>query len=601
MKWSLPSYRAVPLVLGLVLAVASAAAQALKLPLEYRHLLADDTKLNYQSVSGVPISQTEGTPPGSNGLQPNGNESTGVFVTPTPGQFRGFLSLGAIPGLSQAEWIAVSNSPTLTAGTTTFGSLVAEQMRRPRAVAPAVPGGVIILRQAWVGMPYLARQVSFAFGQVITPPAVNESGGLLGVGLASSYWLPEPYTTNGHTNSGYYWSPHAQLVYAIQPGPVQITWVKASPYNATPSYTNVNGTVSFRTNGANIFLLYTEKYVVSGSAIKPPRKMYWTEKSFQNIGRPVRVPTARVGAVNIVYNNSFPRTVDAEFDGVGNTSPTEGSNNNTLKELRTLWFDQQVGNIYAYNAEGRVFVELLGDLRQDGQTYQQLGTEIVDVSKQAIPEDVTIELGERIVPPVGGSLAELYPEPLQQGLSGNFAYQRSLEGATRPELYAIRETFNLNDYLIHWMEDGEAGLQWPKLFGRYRLAWPQDVARYSHYIRPPATTDAEAAATAVKLEPENAPNIEYQDALDRPRAKFTPDFKFYTWLDAQYPVHRTLLRYVSGENVAFERVFSWYAGSLRETNFVGSGIAGDARRVITNLTAWNSLSSRFERPAGPPT
>ena len=113
-------------------------------------------------------------------------------------------------------------------------------------------------------------------------------------------------------------------------------------------------------------------------------------------------------------------------------------------------------------------------------------------------------------------------------------------------------------------------------------------------MRPPAATEDEAAKTAVVLQPENAPNIEYQDALDRPRAKFTPDFKFFTWLDAQYPVHRTLLRYVSGERIAFERVFSWYDASLRTTNFVGGSIATVAQNIVTGLDAWNPDANRFD-------
>ncbi|MCZ7640524.1 MAG: LamG domain-containing protein [Verrucomicrobia bacterium] len=145
---------------------------------------------------------------------------------------------------------------------------------------------------------------------------------------------------------------------------------------------------------------------------------------------------------------------------------------------------------------------------------------------------------------------------MQQGVGSEFAYLHSVASVLRPELYAIKETFNLNDYLVHWLEEGEAALRWPKLFGRYRLVWPADLAKYSHYVRPPAATDAEAAQTAVLMDPENAPTIEYQDALDRPRARFTPELKFYTWLNASYPVHRTLLRYVSGENIGFERVLS---------------------------------------------
>lgn len=583
MKWSLHSFRALPLVLGLLAGAVGAQAQLI-LPLEFRHVLTNDSRLNFQSQAGVPISTTAGTPPGSNGQQPTANESAGSFATATPKQFQGLVSFGAVSGLKQADWQAVSNSPVLQAGTTPLNASVADQMRLPRAAA-MLPGGMIILRRAAVGLPFVSRQVSFAFGQVVPPPEVNESGGLLAGPNAASYWLPEPHTSTGHTNSGYYWSPHARLVYAIQPGPMQITWAKAVPYGAgnLPAYTNPGGGASFRTNGANIFLLYTHNYLVSGSAFKPPRKMYWTQKGFQNVGKPIAVPPARVGGVNIVYNSNFPRVVAQEFQGIGSSSPTDGTTNAPLPELRTLWYEEQQNVIYAYNQEGRVFVELLGDLRQDGQTHAPLGTEIVDVIKQPLPQDVTVELGERIIPPEGGSLEELVPEPLNQGIGLNFAFRHNTAGVGGVEYYATRETVNVNDYLIHWMETGEAGLLWPKLFGRYALVWPTDVAQYSLYVRPEVATETEAQATSVAIDPENAPVIEYQDPLDQPRAKFTPDLRFYTYLVPEQPVHRTLLRYTGGENIGFERVFSWLVGNLRTTNFASSSIA-------TNLSAWNGTT-----------
>lgn len=583
MNWFMPSFRAAFLTLGLVAGAMGARAQ-LVLPLEFRHVLTNDTKLNFQSQAGVPISTTVGSPPGSNGQQPTANESFGSFATPTAKQFQNLLSLGAVPGLKQADWIAVSNSPTLQAGVTPLNASVADQMRLPRGES-TLPGGMIILRRAAVGMPYLSRQVSFAFGQVIPPPSVNEKGELLPGPNAGSYWLPEPHASTGHTNAGYYWSPHARLIYAIQPGPMQITWAKAEPFNTgnLPAYSNPGGGASFRTNGANIFLLYTENYLVSGSASKAPRKIYWTQESFRNVGKPVAVPTARVGAVNIVYNNNFPKTVPTvdAFRAIGQSSPADGSTNAALVELRTLWYEQ--GSLLAYNREGRVFVELLGDLREDGQTYQPLGTEIVDVSKQAIPQDVEVELGERVVPPEGGTLEELDPEPLIQVSGQLFAFQRNIPGTDKVELYATRETRNLNDYLVHWMETGEASLKWPKLFGRYQFAWPREVTKYSLYVRPAVTTEDEAKLTAVPLHPEHAPTIDYQDPLDAPRAKLTPDNRFYSFLNATYPAHRTLLRFTAGDNIAFERVFSWLDGNLRTTNFVASSVA-------TNLSAWNGTT-----------
>ncbi len=573
------------------------AAAQVALPIQFRRIEQGETWINYQSRAGVPISGTVGVPGGSDGRQPTSNESTGIPTPPTPGQFRGLMSYGAVPGLSLARWQSVSNSATLKAGATPFSGAVAVEMDRPRGLDGNTV--VLVMRRAEIGAPFLSREVSFNFGSVVSPPIKDEQGVLLPGETSTTYWLPEPYSTNNHSNAGYYWSRHARLLYAIQPGPIFITWRKAVPYTAAtkPTYVNPNGPASFQTNGANIFLLYTEQYVVSGSPAKPPRKMYWTQKSFQTTGKAILVPTARVGAVNIVYNNSFPRTVTEEFEGVGTTSPAEGNNQNELSELRTMWYEQQQGSIYAYNAEGRVFVELLGDLRSDGETYIPLGTEIVDVIKQPVPEDVTVELGERIIPPPEGDLAQLYPEPIQSPFGNSFAFRHSIDGAPRQQYFATRETLNLNDYFIHWMEEGEAGLQWPKHFGRYRLVWPSDVARYSHYVRPEAATDDDASKTAVLLKPENAPNIEYQDPLDRPRAKFTPDFKFYTWLDPQYPVHRTLLRYASGEHIAFERVFSWLDTSLIQTNFSGPSIAEAPQRIVKNLQAWNDSTKTFTWPA----
>jgi len=590
--------------LGIVTMCLRASAQnAISLPIEFRHLnQGGEAWVNYQSQAGVPISRTNGIPLGSNGRQPATVDPSGLPVTITNRQFRAVLSFGAATGLSRDNWLAVSNTSVLKAGSNPFTGALAQQMRLPVALSNGV--ATVVVRRAAVGAPYLGRAVSLLFGQVITPPEVDENGRSLSGIPNTAYWLPEPYSTNSHANAAYYWSPHAGLVYAIQPGATFVTWRRAAPLlpGALPAnYSNVIGASlgipRFETNGSSVFILSTQRYLISGGAVKPPRKMYWTQKSFQGLGVPVRVPTGRVGAVKIVFNNNFKGTVSEEFSGIGFTSPTDGSTNGTLKELRTLWYDQQLGNIYAYNAEGRVFVELLGDRRPDGQTHQQLGIEIVDVSRQAIPSSVTVEIGERVVPPEGGSVEGLFPSPLQQGLGAQFVYQHSVNGVERPLLYATKETRNLNDYLVHWLEQGEAGLRWPESLGRYSFVWPTDASKYSHYIRPVAATESVAAETAVWIDPANAPNIEYQDALDRARAKFTPEFRFYTWLDASQPVHRTLLRFASGDNIGFERVFSWLDSSLRTTNFVGGTISDEARNTITNLSAWVPERSRFEWPA----
>ncbi len=539
-----PLLRALWPALMVLFLPCSLLAQTPVLPLEIRQ---DQTRYNLQSTNGVPLSDVVGNPPGSDG------RASVTPLVPTPNQFSSLVSYGAV----------APNPP-------------------PSGAAASIPGGVLVLKRAQVGAPFLNRPISFLLGSVIGAPLEDYLGALQ---PDNTHWLAEPFSTNQHVNAAYYWSPHAEEVFAIQPGPISVTWVQAAPYavGTEPVYQNELGVglgiPSFVTNGANVFLLKTESYIVSGSAIKAPRRMYWTQKGFQKAGKPVTVPAARVGAVNIVYNNTtFTRTVPEEYVGIGATQPGEGGTNAPLPELRTLWYDQQLEQIYAYNLEGRVFVEFLGDLKPDNVTREHIGFEIVEVGKQAVPFDLVSDLGERLIPPTPGTVDDLFAEPVLQEAGDAFGYENSVAGSEFLELYAARETVNPNDYLVYWMQESEvAGIKWPKYFARYQMIWPDDVAKYSHYVRPRAATEAEAEETAVQLAAETIPAIEYQDALDRPRGKITADSRFYTWLDLAQPLHRTLLRFTAGESVAFERVYSWLDETLITTNLAGT--------AATNLTS----------------
>jgi hypothetical protein len=564
--------------LALLLAVpAGVVAQPLALPLEFRQT---EIPFNFQSQRGVPISTVAGSPPGSDGRMTTINESTNLPAIPTTNQFRGFTSFGAIPGLTQSAWLAASNSPALRFGTNAFNGNIASQMGLPTGLSNSVV--TIVLRRAQVGAPYLSRQVSFAFGAVVSVPSIDENGFSLTNIVPEAYWLPEPYSTTAHTNAGYYWSVNARKVYAIQPGPISITWIKAASTTTPPT------SGLWLTNAGNYFRLFKADYIVSGAPVKPSRKIYWTERGFRNLGKPIAVPSARVGDLKIVYNNNFLRTVATPYVGPGDSDPTDGTTNAPLPELRTLWYDRAQGNIFAYNLEGRAFVELLGDSRPDGQSREQLGFEIVDVIKQPTPLDVRIDLGDRITPPAPGTVAELTPEPIIQGATPPFAYQQNIAGSEELRLHAIRETLNVNDYLIHWMEQGEVGLKWPALLGRYKLVWPDNSAKYSHYIRPVVANENEAKLTAVPMPTDNVPIIQYQDPFDGPRAKMTETFAFYTYLQPPYTAHRTLLLFNSGDNIAFERVFSWLDVTLKGTNF--------ASTVATNLIGWNPTNQTLTWP-----
>jgi hypothetical protein len=653
-------------------------------PLEIRQ---DSTPYNLQSTNGVPISSTIGSPPGSDGRVPSSQPAGMTQLPPTPNQFQGMISFGALatPGVDRTNNLNSSLSYAANA----------KNLDLPRS---EINGQVIVAMPfARVGAPLLSRKASTLFGEVIPVPELAEDGNPLPSSIEKDdYWQAEPYrpvtlTTNdilslavfaeklqtaadpvsqylveqfypaaldklaaypattddatlaqalvaelnrvvlgasvydqarftnrvlptealnlrpdnpiddppvrlnrllleaaypgelAQTATSYYWSPHARAVFAIQPGPVLVTWKKRAPSASPPA-----GKYSFE--AGNYYALYDRLYVISGSAVKTPRKIYWTEGVFRNLGWPVMVPAGQVGVVNVVFNSNFPQRVAKEYQQLGQT-PLVADSSKMLQETRTLWYDQQLRQILAYNQEGRVFMELLGGTGPDGRSRQFLGFEVVDVSREANPADVTIELGERLSPYPPAELradAGLYPEMIQQVSTLPYAVQHLNDQSAEKELYATRETHHLNDLLVHWLERGSEGLQWPFRFVRYSLVWPSDVTKYSHYMRPWVSSEAEAKATAIPLPPENSAVIDYQDPLDKPRAKISGDFSFYTYLEPKCPAHRTLLRFTVGGKVAFERVFSWLDQNLKATNFAGT--------IATNLAAWNPGEGTFSWP-----
>ena len=494
----------------------------------------------------------------------------GTPANPSPNTnsiFRGMLVYGA-----------VTRPVTTTNTVLTGGNFAANAVNLDLSRGTNGTTVIAVLRSAQVGAPFYSRQVAAYFGSIITPPVLSENG----TPVSPGYWNPEPiftrFTTNTYGTARYYWSPHAGVVFATQPGPIQISWLKAQGSASAPG--GVSG-VNYTNLGGIYYTITNSSYVISGSAAKTARKIYWTEKTFRQTGKPVEVPAARVGVVNVVYNSIVPEKVPAEYQPLGQTLIT--AQTNLLQETRTLWHEN--GQIHAYNAEGRVFVELLGDSMGDGKR-QHLGYEIVDIAQQPFPTDLNIELGERIQAYADGSGdSDLNPEPLQEAINGTqpFLYRSSVNGSERVEFYATRETANQNDVLVYWMEAGVVNLRWPLIYARYQLTWPSEVGKYSHYVRPLVATEAEAKLTAVPLPNENVPAIQYQDPLDFPRGKLTETFAYYSFLDANQPAHRALLRFTAGDRVAFERVFSWLDVNLK-TNFSELG-RNPAARGLTWVAA----------------
>ena len=492
-------------------------------------------------------------------------------------------TLGVLPDEKQFE-------SAITSGAVLFSEIPDPKSGATDAVndkslvdVPSNAASSIVMPFARVAAPYIQRPTLFLIGSVIEVPDVNESNLSL-TDDPNDYWFDEPFVPEGTEHpTDYYWSPHATHVFAVRSGVVEITWRKRESLDQQPAGTE---DVDWTEIGGAYFTLFTKSYLISSSAAKSVQKLYWNTAPYS--GPIVDLPGSRVGEVYFAYTDSFPEEVqydgDTDFDGTidGNldgdmdgvvedeVDPRIDRTNNTF--TRTVWRENlgQTSQIRAQNIEGRLFMEILGDVvSTDGAVTvrEHLGFEILEVNKYPTAGNLTAELGELITPGVEDSpLVPVAVDPLS---SRAFFYEHSVEGVGFGAFYAVRETENANDLLIHWLLEGVEGILWPAEFYRYELKWPDDISEYSQYVRTAVASEEEAKESAVILSPEDVPFIAYQDITDEPRAKLTEDSRFYTHLDSTVPSHRTLLRFNSDDNVSFERVYSWLDGNL-----VSDGISG---------------------------
>jgi hypothetical protein len=234
-------------------------------------------------------------------------------------------------------------------------------------------------------------------GEVIIPPAVDATGVSV---AAAGYWRPEPVKAGeifsqpagapasetplvAGTARNFYYSPHADRVFASQPGRVTVKWVTQSPI-AIPGDTNLR------------YRFRDEVFAVSPAPSVTPRRIFWTERGFSS--PVVTLPSGKIETVNPVYGTSFPATVTSEYLPVGSTPPDPASA--PPAEKRTLWADKVAGiiQIHAYNFEGRIFIEYLGALKPGTNAQEFLGADIVEVVRTAPSTSVSVNLGEPITP-----------------------------------------------------------------------------------------------------------------------------------------------------------------------------------------------------------
>ena len=246
----------------------------------------------------------------------------------------------------------------------------------------------------------------------------------------------------------YYYSPHADKVYASQTGRVTITWVSAVP--DTSAAGEFTPTYKFR----------RETFAVSSASQVEPRVIYWTEKTFD--GPLVRIPAGRIERVNPVFNSFFPGQA-VEYTPVG------GSINPSIAapaESRTLWFDTLSGlpALHAYNAEGRVFVEYLGsEIEGQAGRHQFLGADIVEIRRSAEVETLVTPLGEQLRPregPKKNGDDQMSPSlpTLATAVAGKPLYGTFIRPDGITEYYAERENVNPDNMVLYWTAKFDASL-----------------------------------------------------------------------------------------------------------------------------------------------
>lgn len=512
--------------------------------------------------------------------------STAPTVSLTGGGGTGFtatasVSGGAVTGVTVANvGSGFTSVPTIvfTGGGGTGAQAVAElRGQYPRSLdvtVPASPVVKVVLRRSSFGNSFAGPVPRYYMGDVISPPLVQADGLTpasadywriqpVGVGELINHQSGVPLTETpiidnvsipNYKEVGYYYSPHAEKVFATQPGQVTVKWVTRLPV-------------------AGRYLFRDETFSVSGATSRPVRTIYWTERGFS--GPVIQIPSGRLQTVNPAYSTFFPDTVPTMYTEPGVT-PNPDPNAQMPDELRTLWFDNtlQVAEMRSYNIEGRVFIEYLGSLIQGSSSKRTfLGADVIDVFKAATSQIVTTKLGEQVRPHDGDesliASADRKSAQEAQGYYGTSALPNSTL-----VYHAERENLNPDKIAFYWMQATDAAIhfltepevpnipiRWPKYLNKYQFVWPDLLPSptfFSEYATASVSADGTNTDTGIQFSAGNLPTVVFQDdpaeteaSLDLPSQRLLVNLASST-----DKTNRALLKFTSAGLPWYVRLFT---------------------------------------------
>ena len=552
--------RALPLAAALALVFAP----SIRAQYEVEGGVANE--LSYRS-GGIPVGPT-GTPTGDPTITPQ--FSNVVETSATAGPVSASTTLTSrYPSSAVAVLQKASLGNAFASGVPRY--FLGDRMTPPLTYVNSSGATVTVAADFWRAEPVRA-------GEIVTNPSGQPLKDSTGASVANTGGVIVPALDEGVYETFYY-SPHAKAVFAYQSGQVQLWWRSRLP------------------DASNNYVLVQETFSVSSATGNPVRTLYWTEKSFN--GPRVTIPSGRIVTVNPVYSNVFPATVDEEYVVAG-ASPPADPDAQPASELRTVWFEKTngIGELHAYNVSGRILVEYLGELQDDG-SHAFLGADVVEVAQAADSTTLTVLLGDEIRPALDDP--SLLALPITDSSStDSVSYYGSF---ARPDgtlaYYAERENTLEERIVFYWLERLDAAippssglapgleLDWPKYLHKYLQAWPADVGSFAHYTVAHGGSSADTG-TGLKFEGGEIPSLIYQDDLEQDEALIDSLSQRLLVDLGGDQLNRTLLKF-TGDNGGV-----WYVRLMTQADDREGFLEGDGGAPLTGTVY---VGRRLEPPS----